>query len=83
MLLFNPYHLASGIPFTNNWDLRGIQTAVHLEGTLNELPDGTDSCWTVEMAIPLQALAELTTGKSLLPEHSGGLTFPGYSGNWT
>lgn len=65
LLLFSPYHLASGIPFTNNWDLRGIQTAVHLEGALNQLPDGMDSCWTVEMAIPLQALAELTTGKSL------------------
>lgn len=37
------------------WDVRGLQTAVHIDGTLNQ-PSDTDKNWTVEMAIPLKAL---------------------------
>lgn len=36
------------------WDLRGLQVAVSVEGTLNE--DTPDQRWIVEMAIPFEAL---------------------------
>ncbi len=39
------------------WDIRGLQTAVQVQGTLNN-PADTDSGWTVEMAIPWEVLKE-------------------------
>ncbi|PSL49512.1 carbohydrate binding protein with CBM9 domain [Chitinophaga niastensis] len=38
-----------------NWDTKGIRTAVHVNGTINN-PGDTDKEWTVEMAIPFSAL---------------------------
>ncbi|WP_143309607.1 carbohydrate-binding family 9-like protein [Chitinophaga vietnamensis] len=38
-----------------NWDTKGIRTAVHVNGTINQ-PGDTDQDWTVEMAIPFSAL---------------------------
>lgn len=40
----------------DDWDIKGLQTAVHLYGTLNN-PSDQDSCWTVEIAFPWKALA--------------------------
>ena len=40
------------------WDIIGMRTAVRVEGTLNE-PADQDTRWTVEIAIPWHALAEL------------------------
>lgn len=45
----------SGGNFMVQWDCPGLQLAVHLDGTLNNSRD-TDKGWTVEMAIPRQAL---------------------------
>jgi Carbohydrate family 9 binding domain-like len=39
-----------------NWDTKGIRTAVHVNGTLNNAKD-TDKEWTVEMAIPFSAFS--------------------------
>jgi hypothetical protein len=44
------------VPATAEFDLPGIQTAVQVDGTLNQRDD-TDKSWTVELAIPLQNLA--------------------------
>jgi hypothetical protein len=41
----------------NAWDVRGIRTAVHVDGTLND-PSDTDRGWSVEMAIPWGPLRE-------------------------
>jgi len=41
----------------NAWDVRGIRTAVHVDGTLND-PTDTDRGWSVEMAIPWGPLRE-------------------------
>ena len=41
----------------NAWDVRGIRTAVHVDGTLND-PADTDRGWSVEMAIPWGPLRE-------------------------
>ncbi len=48
------------------WDLRGLQTAVHVDGTLND-PSDKDKGWTVEMAIPVASLCvEFQTPEELL-----------------
>lgn len=36
----------------NDWDARGLKSAVHIDGTLNNAND-TDKKWTLEVAIPL------------------------------
>ncbi len=41
----------------NSWDVRGIEYAIGLDGTLND-PSDTDRAWRVEMKIPLSVLAE-------------------------
>ena len=37
------------------WDMEGLRTAVHLDGTLND-PTDEDAGWSVEIAIPWSAL---------------------------
>jgi predicted metalloprotease with PDZ domain len=41
----------------NEWEIPGLKTAVHVDGTLND-PSDTDTSWSVELAIPWKALAE-------------------------
>jgi len=55
LFLIKPYR--DGGPALHNLDMAGLQTAVYLEGTLND-PSDIDSCWTVEIAIPWRVLAE-------------------------
>lgn len=45
----------SGGNFMVQWDCPGLKVAIHHEGTLNKAKD-TDKYWSVEMAIPHQAL---------------------------
>ncbi|MCC7262329.1 MAG: carbohydrate-binding family 9-like protein [Candidatus Latescibacteria bacterium] len=44
-----------------DWDIAGLQSAVALQGTVNDTTD-TDQGWTVEFAIPYSALAKEITG---------------------
>lgn len=53
LLLNRPYR--TGGNFLIAWDCPGIVSAIHCEGTLNN-PNDTDKFWSVEMAIPRQAL---------------------------
>lgn len=55
LLLIKPYR--DGAPAVNSWDILGLQTAVHVDGTLND-PSDTDRGWSVEIAIPWKVLAE-------------------------
>jgi hypothetical protein len=55
LLLIRPYR--DGGPAVNAWDIAGLKTAVHLDGTLND-PRDRDHGWTVEIAIPWTVLAE-------------------------
>ena len=58
----------NGVGFTNhprgprigywNWDLPGLRTAVHVDGTVNNNAD-RDRGWTVELAIPWTGLTQL------------------------
>jgi hypothetical protein len=52
------------------WDFPGLQTAVHVNGTLNQSGD-TDSGWTVELALPWPGMKWLARadGRSLPPKN--------------
>jgi len=43
----------------NGWEIAGLKTAVHLDGTLND-PADVDRGWSIEIAVPWAALGELT-----------------------
>ncbi len=53
LLLSKPYRFGGNA--LTHWDLKGLKSAVHLEGTLNNAKD-IDKYWAVEMAIPFQSL---------------------------
>ncbi|MEM8681742.1 MAG: carbohydrate-binding family 9-like protein, partial [Planctomycetota bacterium] len=46
-----------GGPALHGWDLKGLKTAVHVNGTLNDGSDRDDG-WQLEMALPWSALKE-------------------------
>ncbi len=51
------------------WDCRGLRLATHVNGTLND-PSDTDQGWTVEIAIPFEALTvDFTNPKDLQDWH--------------
>ncbi len=56
LLIVKPYR--DGGPAVHAWDIAGLQTAVHLDGTLNDASD-TDRGWTVEVAIPWDVLGQV------------------------
>jgi len=56
LLLPRPYK--DGGKAVHDWEIPGLKTAVHLDGTLND-PRDTDRGWTVEIAFPWSALREV------------------------
>ena len=55
LLLVRPYR--DGGPAVDAWDITGLRTAVHVDGTLND-PTDRDRGWSVEIALPWDVLAE-------------------------
>jgi predicted esterase len=55
LMLDKPY-MDQGKP-NNAWDIPGLKTAVHIDGTLNN-PADLDRGWTIEIAFPWKVLAE-------------------------
>jgi hypothetical protein len=55
-LLFDKPYMDSGKPH-NEWEIPGLKSAVHINGTLND-PDDKDRGWTVELAFPWKVLSE-------------------------
>jgi hypothetical protein len=55
LLLIRPYR--DGGPAVNGWDIRGLRSAVKVDGTLDD-PRDRDRGWTVELAFPWDALRE-------------------------
>jgi len=53
LMLERPYR--DGGPATTAWDIAGLRSAVHVDGTLNDARD-RDHGWSVEIAIPFAAL---------------------------
>jgi hypothetical protein len=64
LLLVKPYR--AGGPAINAWDIKGLHTAVHIDGTLND-PSDEDRGWTVEILIPWPSLMEIA-GKQGMPD---------------
>jgi hypothetical protein len=58
------------------WDMEGVRSAVHLDGTLND-PSDTDCGWTVEVAIPWSCLKD--SSKVPCPPGSGDTWFVNFS----
>jgi hypothetical protein len=56
LLLTRPYK-DRGKPLSS-WEIPGLKTAVHVDGTLND-PRDTDRGWSVELAFPWKVLGEL------------------------
>lgn len=57
LLLPRPYR--GGGPALNGWEIKGLRTAVHIDGTLNH-PEDTDRGWSVEIAYPWAAIREVS-----------------------
>ncbi len=51
----------------DSWDIRGIKTAVHINGTIND-PSDKDTGWSVEVAMPWEVLKEANS-HSNIPEN--------------
>ncbi|WP_172915907.1 carbohydrate-binding family 9-like protein [Capnocytophaga canimorsus] len=66
LFLTKPYRENNKV--LDGWDINGLRSAIHTEGTLNN-PNDTDHYWSVEVAIPWAAMREahmqnnLPTGK--------------------
>jgi hypothetical protein len=50
----------------NHWNLDRLKASVQIKGTLNDFRD-IDSLWTIEMAIPMDALLELKNSPRSMP----------------
>ena len=50
LFITKPYRELNA-PVLNDWEILGLKSAVHVEGTLND-PSDTDKGWILEMAIP-------------------------------
>ncbi|MCK4537315.1 MAG: carbohydrate-binding family 9-like protein [Candidatus Krumholzibacteria bacterium] len=59
LLLVKPYR--DGGPAVDSWDIQGLKTAVHVDGTINN-PGDSDEGWSVEIAIPWKTLGECASG---------------------
>jgi len=60
LLLVRPYR--DGGPAIHAWDIPGLRTAVHVNGTVND-PTDRDVGWSVEIAIPWEPIAEATSAE--------------------
>lgn len=57
LLLTKPYR--DGGRVVNNWDIKGLKQAIVINGTMNK-PDDRDEGWTLELAIPLSTIKEVS-----------------------
>ncbi|QEH35144.1 hypothetical protein OJF2_36890 [Aquisphaera giovannonii] len=55
--LYLPKPYRNGGPAVDAWEVPGLKTGVHVEGTIND-PRDEDKGWTVEFALPWKVLGE-------------------------
>ena len=60
LILLKPYR--DGGPAMNAWDIRGLKSGVHIDGTLND-PSDVDRKWSIELAFPWKLLKEAAKGR--------------------
>ncbi|MFD2568502.1 carbohydrate-binding family 9-like protein [Pseudotenacibaculum haliotis] len=65
LILNKPYNVG-GKP-KNRWNLNDLKSAVFIKGSLND-PSDIDEYWSVELAIPLSAYAELKNRPKIKPK---------------
>lgn len=65
LFLTKPYR--DGAVVLSNWELIGMQSAVYVEGTIND-PSDTDRYWSLEVFIPWQSIYQ-PTRKRGMPKH--------------
>ncbi len=53
--LYLPRPYREGGKADNSWEIPGLKTAIHVQGTLND-PSDTDRAWSVELAFPWKVL---------------------------
>ena len=61
LLILKPYR--DGNTAINGWDIHGLKTAVYADGSIND-PLHKDNYWSVEIAIPWNALKEIAGTKT-------------------
>ena len=66
--LFLPVAYRDGGKAQNSWEIPGLQSAVHVSGTIND-PSDADRGWSVELALPWDVLREYANKPS--PPHEG------------
>jgi hypothetical protein len=59
LFLSKPYRDAPMITLSN-WEFLGMQSAVHLEGTVND-PSDTDKFWSVEIFLPWRSIYQVAS----------------------
>ncbi len=62
LLLTKPYR--NGGIVLDNWDINGLQSAVHIDGSLND-PKDHDRGWSLEVAVPWSVLLEASGFRSI------------------
>lgn len=62
LLLHRPYRRNG--PVFDEWDVNDTRIGIEIDGTLND-PSDTDKSWSLEMAIPLDALNALDRGSKI------------------
>lgn len=60
--LFLPVAYRDGGSGLNGYDMHGLRTAVHVDGTVND-PGASNKSWSVEVVIPFAALTECLADK--------------------
>lgn len=66
LFLLKPYR--DGGPAVTGWDIKGLQSGVHLDGSIND-PLDQDQGWSVEIAFPWEALGVHADTRT--PPHDG------------
>jgi len=66
LLLLRPYR-DGGPAAVNGWDIRGLRSAIAVNGTINA-PKDKDKGWTVELALPWEVLRDCVPGNKLRPD---------------
>lgn len=59
LMIAKPYR--DGAPAINAWDIKGLKSAVHIYGSLNDASD-KDEKWSLEIAFPWDVLRECAPG---------------------
>ena len=72
LLIAKPYREPA--PIVDNWNINGLRSAVHVSGTLNNSSD-EDDFWSVEVAIPWDALVEVNTHQEVPVEEFWRINF--------